>query len=101
MKKTYQEPWKLFANKYLYTVCPSTPSKGDIKIIESYLRDRLKKKNKPNILMLGCTHSYRRLMTKYKLYVEMVDVNKTMYLANLNELKDVKRKEKFIENLGL
>lgn len=95
-RKLYHEPWKIFANKYLYTVCPSTPSRGDIRIIESYLKKILKINKKPNILILGCTVNYRKLLAKYRLLVNLVDINKIMYEANTSMIKDIKRKERFI-----
>ncbi|MBW2977816.1 hypothetical protein KY331_03145, partial [Candidatus Woesearchaeota archaeon] len=96
MKKTYTQPWKKFAEQYLYTVSPSTPSKQDVKIIEGYLKKILKKK--PDVLILGCTIAYRKLMAKYKIHVDMVDINKVMYKINTSVLTNIKRKEKFIQD---
>ena len=94
--KVYDEPWKEFAHKYLFTTPPITPSKEDMKVIEIYLKKILKNNKEPKILILGCTINYRKLFAKYKISVTMVDVNKEMYKMNTSVLKNIKRKEKFV-----
>lgn len=95
-KKSYHEPWKEFSNKYLYILSPSSPSQDDIKIVEKYLKKILKKNKKPNVLILGCTIDYRKLLANYKLFVTMAEINKEMYEANTSVLQDIKRKEKLV-----
>ncbi|MBW2982499.1 class I SAM-dependent methyltransferase, partial [Candidatus Woesearchaeota archaeon] len=61
--------------------------------IESYL----KKISNPDILIFGCTYNYRKLLAKYKLFATMVDITREMYKINTEAIKNIKRKEKFIE----
>ena len=95
-KTKWEYPWKKFSNKYMYIMSPSAPSEGDIKIVEKYLKNILKKDKKPNILILGCTILSRRLFAEYGLYVELADINREMYKMNSYALRDIKRDEKLI-----
>jgi len=96
MKEDYKEAWAKFSNKYLYVLSPSTPSKGDVEIIESYLKRILENNKEPDILILGCTLNYRKLFSKYKLYVEMAEINEEMFKANSLGLKGMELNEKLI-----
>ncbi|MFC1754805.1 hypothetical protein ACFL96_15665, partial [Thermoproteota archaeon] len=95
--KKYHEPWKKFAEKYLYVEAPTCPSKFEINLIESKLKKILKNNKRPSVLILGCTFSYRKLLAKYKLAVDLADLNRIMFKVNSEKVKNMKTKERFFE----
>lgn len=94
--KHYREVWKELARTYSSYTPPCSPSNQDISHIEVYLKKILKHNKEPSILILGCTGNYRKLFSKYKLKVDLVDTTKEMFMYDPKFLNSFKRKEKFI-----
>ena len=87
-KNLYQDSWDVFARKYKPSRSPITPSVGDLAIIERYLKQILQKNKKPDVLMLGCTFGYRKLLAKYNIPVTLVDLHEKMYEINTEILDE-------------
>ncbi len=99
-KNPYQDAWAVFAQKYKPSRSPITPSVGDLAIVEQYLQQILKKNKKPNVLMLGGTFSYRKLLARYKIPVTLVDLHEKMDKINTEILEEEgcgERQETFIK----
>ena len=94
--RKYYEPWKYFAEKLLWIEPPSCPSKQELMLIESYLDAISKKNRKPEVLMLGCTFNYRKLLAKKGIPADMADLSREMFKINTGPVKNMKRNEKFI-----
>lgn len=100
MKNPYQDPWATFAQKYKPSNSPITPSAGDLAVVEQHLQQILKRNKKPDVLMLGCTFGYRKLLALHKIPVTLVDLQENMYRINTEILEEEgcgERQETFIK----
>lgn len=91
---SFHEPWKIFAERYLYATSPSTPSDDDMKVIEeelkAFLKNTSKAKNDMNVLILECTIRYRELLAKYGIKTTLADLNEEMYKVNTYSIENRK-----------
>lgn len=76
---------------------PDRPSPGELKVYEEYLKNILKKKKRPNVMVLGSTSELRDLYAKYKLSCSVVDYREENYEAMGLLMKRKKFKEKLIQ----
>lgn len=95
---SYYKPWKIFAEKYINAIKPSTPSHDDMKIVESEVKkvvDRLKDTTKTNgkikALVLGCTFRYREVLTKFGIETTLTDLSEDMYKTNTYAIEKRKK----------
>lgn len=89
MMKQIQKPsyWENLAKRWEKVAPPVRPSREDLKIYEEFLQLKIKKEEKPKVLIWGATPELRDLAHKYKAEVTVCDISLDMILAMTKLMK--------------
>ena len=94
MKNKLLEPWKELAGRWKkYYTPPGQPSKDDQKTYLKYIKEVLKNKKEPKVLILGATPELRDLLAKTRAEVTIIDILMEMIsaMSQLTKLRMIKR----------
>jgi len=93
MKKSWK---KLKAKDWQFFVPPARPSVSELALIEEYILDKLNKKKKINIAVMGCTIEYKSLAHKYGLEISLIEYSRDHYRILSKQHATFQGKERLI-----
>ncbi len=88
--------WQNLSYQWRQVAPPIRPSGKDIKIYEKFLRQSLKNKKEPKILILGATPEMRDLAAKFNAQTTVCDISVDMIMAMAQLMKNKKAHQKEI-----
>ncbi len=81
-KLIYKEPWQVMAERWeKYYTEPGRPTKGDLAAYRKFIKQAIKGKNQPRVLVLGATPELRDLLYELKCEVTIIDAAAAMVQA--------------------